>query len=542
LAVTALSAALSAGQLRNGESPSSSDYKMRLSMEKHSAAGPAWLRVIFERRATVNNWKVWPCLLFVPIIFLCESAFAQTQSITGNIDTVAEEGNQFYLYGWACAQTYNDPIAVHVYVGGPYGSGVFLTSAVASQPSEPAVAAACNASGSNYRFKIPITPEMRQSYEGHEIYVHGISPFQLDNLLIGNSGNLTVPMSPSITGGMEGIAFSGGLFYIYGWACAQTYNDSVSLHVYVGAPGWSGGKFMTSVVASQYSEPAVAAACHASGSYYRFGIPITYAMQQQYEGQAIYVHGISPFGLGNSLIGNSGNLAIPLTQSIVGNIEAVALEGPSQLYLFGWACAQAYNDPVAVHVYVGGSVWSGGTFMTSAVASQPSEPAVAAACNASGSNYRFKIPITPEMQQQYEGQAIYVYGISPVGPHHLLINGSGYLSVLNYVPSITKTIPANAARGSSIAITMTGRNLNGAALSTPWSGLTIGSVSSTDTTITATFTLSSSADVGMAPVLMTNANGFSASAHISIRPYGTEKEYIYLDGKLVATEISAVGQ
>jgi hypothetical protein len=489
----------------------------------------------------VNNWKVWPCLLFVPIIFLCETAFAQTQSITGNIDIVAEEGNQFYLYGWACAQTYNDPIAVHVFVGGPYGLGTFLTSAVASQPSEPAVAAACTAFGSNYRFKIPITPEMRQAYEGYSIYVHGISPFQLDNLLIGNSGTLTVPMSPSIAGSVEGIAFSGGSFYLYGWACAQTYNDPIAVHVFVGGP-YGLGTFMTSVAASQPSEPAVAAACHASGSYYRFGSIIPYAIQQQYEGQAVYVHGISPFGLSNSLIGNSGNLTIPLTQSIVGNIEAVALDGSSQLFLSGWACAQAYDDPIAVHVYAGGSAWSGGTFMTSAVASQLSEPAVAAACNALGSNYRFKIPITSEMQQQYEGQAIYVHGISPVGPYHLLINNSGNLSVPNYMPSITKTNPASATRGSSITVTMTGKNLNGAALSTPWSGLTIGSVSSTNMTISATFTVSSSADVGIAPVSMTNANGFSTSAHFSIKPLGTEKEYIYLDSKLVATETSAVGQ
>jgi hypothetical protein len=39
---------------------------------------------------------------------------------------------------------------------------------------------------------------------------------------------------------------------------------------------------------------------------------LTLALRQKFGGQAIYVHGISPFGLPNSLIGNSGNLTFPL--------------------------------------------------------------------------------------------------------------------------------------------------------------------------------------------------------------------------------------
>ena len=45
---------------------------------------------------------------------------------------------------------------------------------------------------------------------------------------------------------------------------------------------------------------------------YGFSILLTLALRQQFGGQTIYVHGISPFGLPNSLIGNSGNLTFPL--------------------------------------------------------------------------------------------------------------------------------------------------------------------------------------------------------------------------------------
>jgi hypothetical protein len=56
----------------------------------------------------------------------------------------------------------------------------------------------------------------------------------------------------------------------------------------------------------------VANACDSNGSQYRFTVPISPSVQQQFAGQPIYVHGISPFPeLPNLAISNSGNVRMP---------------------------------------------------------------------------------------------------------------------------------------------------------------------------------------------------------------------------------------
>jgi hypothetical protein len=69
---------------------------------------------------------------------------------------------------------------------------------------------------------------------------------------------------------------------------------------------------VTSATANQSSNPATTAACNTGGTTYGFSILLTLALRQQFGGQAIFVHGISPFGLANSLIGNFSNLTFPL--------------------------------------------------------------------------------------------------------------------------------------------------------------------------------------------------------------------------------------
>jgi len=117
--------------------------------------------------------------------------------ITGNIEGVAQEGQDYYLVGWACAQTYASSIDVHVYVGGTYagGWGTYAGAATANQPNSDngQIAAACYSYGNHYRFRILLTPSLRQQFGGLRLFVHGISPFGLQNLLIGNSGTFPVP-------------------------------------------------------------------------------------------------------------------------------------------------------------------------------------------------------------------------------------------------------------------------------------------------------------------------------------------------------------
>lgn len=233
------------------------------------------------------------------------------RAIIGNVDGVVLSGLQYYVIGWACAKTYEGSIAVHVYVGGPYGTGIFAFSGTANFGSEPALAAACHSAGFAYRFSLPIPHAITQSYGNQPIYVHGISPYGLANSLIGNSGTFPVPaVDRSVTGFISGVVVENQQYYLKGWACARTYSGSIGVHVYAGGPAGS-GTFATSTTANLSSNPTTTSTCNTGGTNYGFSVALPLALRQQFSGQPIYAHGISPFGLANSLLDNSGGQTFP---------------------------------------------------------------------------------------------------------------------------------------------------------------------------------------------------------------------------------------
>lgn len=113
--------------------------------------------------------------------------------------------------------------------------------------------------------------------------------------------------------------------------------------------------------------------------------------------------------------------------SVIGNVERVRSAMPDY-FLEGWACSTARNASINVHVYVGGAAGTG-TFVGAYAANLASEPAVATACKAQGTAYRYSIPLTDTIRQQHSNKLIYVHGISPEGQPNNLLNGSGVLSV-----------------------------------------------------------------------------------------------------------------
>lgn len=110
--------------------------------------------------------------------------------IAGVIDSVQNNT----IYGWACASGSPYSIAVHVYVGGPAGSGTIVGGFASANGSETAVANACGSFGTAYRFAIPLSLTVRQAHVGKRIYIHGIHPTgTYANDLIANSGVFSVP-------------------------------------------------------------------------------------------------------------------------------------------------------------------------------------------------------------------------------------------------------------------------------------------------------------------------------------------------------------
>ena len=121
-------------------------------------------------------------------------------TVIGRVDDLrldADGGQQ--LIGWACSTGRDASIDVQLYAGGPAGTGTWIGSYTANQPSEPAIASTCQAYGTAYRFVIPITAQIKQAYANQKLYVHGISPVGAANNLLDGSGVLTIAAPLSVS-------------------------------------------------------------------------------------------------------------------------------------------------------------------------------------------------------------------------------------------------------------------------------------------------------------------------------------------------------
>ena len=96
----------------------------------------------------------------------------------------------------------------------------------------------------------------------HDFDVSGLNAWVVNPPLANwSDGYYISAVDKNITGNIDGIALSGLQYYINGWACAKTYEESVDVWIYVGGPAGTGA-WLGSGTANLNSEPGVAAACN----------------------------------------------------------------------------------------------------------------------------------------------------------------------------------------------------------------------------------------------------------------------------------------
>src|SRR5450759_1197461 len=184
---------------------------------------------------------------------------------------------------------------------------------------------------------------------------------------------------------VDGLAASGANTSIVGWACGEGLTTSIYVVLYLNGPAGT-GQLIGWFVANQSSEPAVAQACGSTGTNYRFSIPLSPSVLQSNQGQKIYVHGISPTGLPNDLLTNSGTFLVPhLAQGPSLNVTASAHFNGSgfQKYL--------YSFPLPA----GQSLWTGlsGILTLQSLSNKFTEALISltylpsGSCPANGTNY-----------------------------------------------------------------------------------------------------------------------------------------------------------
>src|SRR5262249_14458315 len=179
--------------------------------------------------------------------------------------------------------------------------------------SEPAVAGWCGAPGAtNLRYTVSISGLQEETAAGRPIQLKvrtNFYPYALRPAV--NSGSSTYPDN-GIAGVIDSVPWDGSQVFVNGWACARGLAQSIGVHVYVGGPAGT-GPWLTAGTANLWSEPAVLQACGVGSGAYRYSIPAPFgpAEMMQFGGKTVYVHGISPLGGSNRLLGNSGAFALP---------------------------------------------------------------------------------------------------------------------------------------------------------------------------------------------------------------------------------------
>jgi hypothetical protein len=123
--------------------------------------------------------------------------------VTGVIDSVRFEGDQYYVFGWACQENSRGSIDVHIYANHAAGAtppGTFVTAGTANLQNEPAVDRECHdANGGKHRFKIALPNQLMRTFQKKKLYAHGIAiAGNVENAAIAGSGEFQFP-SPKWT-------------------------------------------------------------------------------------------------------------------------------------------------------------------------------------------------------------------------------------------------------------------------------------------------------------------------------------------------------
>jgi len=74
-----------------------------------------------------------------------------------------------------------------------FGQGLAFGRYPATTGSEIAVAHNCGATGTAYRFQIPLTKDVSSAYGGEPVYIYGVSSLGLSNNLLANGGAIPNP-------------------------------------------------------------------------------------------------------------------------------------------------------------------------------------------------------------------------------------------------------------------------------------------------------------------------------------------------------------
>ena len=137
--------------------------------------------------------------------------------IIGSIDrVVAEPDGDFRVEGWACARQWPERLALHVYAGGPAGTGEFVVngSTNLARPAGETIGALCK-TWSPHHFRLTIPVQVAAPFAEQRIYVHGLSPYRTSNALLNKSGQFRLAGAASNAQRERAVAMLDRVYRLY---------------------------------------------------------------------------------------------------------------------------------------------------------------------------------------------------------------------------------------------------------------------------------------------------------------------------------------
>jgi hypothetical protein len=130
--------------------------------------------------------------------FVAQAQGRHPGQVTGVIDGVVFERDEYYVHGWACQEGQRGSVDVHLYAGGPAGGkppGAFVLGGPANLPNETAVDAECHdPTGGRHRFRLALPNQLLRSSQNKKLYAHGIAiAGNVENAAIAGSGKFKFP-------------------------------------------------------------------------------------------------------------------------------------------------------------------------------------------------------------------------------------------------------------------------------------------------------------------------------------------------------------
>jgi|SRR5580692_154758 hypothetical protein len=156
---------------------------------------------MLTRALIVNGSQSLPaflaCLICAGSVWLAAAQNSRTGLVTGVIDGVRLEGDQYYVSGWACQQGNSGSIEVHIYADhSAYEkpAGTFVTAGKADLGNEPAVNHECqDTKDGKHRFHIGLPNQLMRTFQKRKLYAHGIAiAGNVENAALARSGAFAI--------------------------------------------------------------------------------------------------------------------------------------------------------------------------------------------------------------------------------------------------------------------------------------------------------------------------------------------------------------